>query len=317
MSQDDPFTLSQDGALFEPLSRVAYRHGMMLGVEAVRDEQAYNRRRLNRHQYWLHGAGTVVGLAVTLEHDDPPRADDTEDQAMRLLVSPGIALDGLGREVLLHETYCLDLRAWIESRRDPDTREWRPTDDRPPKDGALWLEIGVRQQDCERGLQPVAAHEVNAGIDPVDTSRIEQSVALDIRSVTPADSAPGALSHPGPARPPLPGKAHPGSPADLNERLTQTELDYLDELGELPAAMLRLHADRLFRLDESDLNPENLSETLAALARVPLARIRLRTQGATGLVSHPGRVEINNLLRPFVSHPELLDWVLSRHGHPA
>ena len=319
MSLDDDTTLSQDGALFEPLSRVAYRSGMMLGVEALRDEQGYNRRRLNRHQYWLHGAGTVVGLAVTLDHEAPD-PDDTADQAMQLLVSPGIALDGLGREVVLTETYCLDLGAWIEANRDDDTRAWTGSDTHIPQQGGLWLEIGLRQQGCDRGLQPVLAAEVNAGIDPVATSRIEQAAALDIRAITPDDADPAALAQPEPPQPPVPGAAHPGAPADLDTLLTQTEQDYLDAVAAdnaTTAALLRLHADRLFRLRESRLTPEDLTETLAALARVPLARLRLATLDDIRLVSHPSRVAINNLLRPFVTHPDVLRWVLTSHGHPA
>jgi hypothetical protein len=319
MSLDDESTLSQDGAVFEPISRVAYRHGMMLGVEALRDEQAFFRRRLSRHQYWLHGAGTVVGLAVTLDHGSV-LADTTRDQAMQLVVSPGIALDGLGREVVLTEAYCLDLRAWIEANRDEDTREWTGSNTHIPQQGGLWLEVGIRQQDCDRGLQPVVAAEVNSGIDPVATSRIEQSVALEIRPITPADPDPDALATPEPPRAPLPGAAHPGAPADLGALLNPVEQAYLGAVeGENPSsgALLRLHADRLFRLRDSDLTPEKLTETLSALARVPLARLRLATLGDLGLVSHPSRVAINNLVRPFVTHPDLLRWVLTNHQHPA
>ena len=50
---DDLPTLEQDDQLAEPLRRVSYEAGMMLGLEATRDEQAYHRRRLTRHQYWL------------------------------------------------------------------------------------------------------------------------------------------------------------------------------------------------------------------------------------------------------------------------
>ena len=42
---DDFSTLKQDAELAEPLRRVAYEAGMMLGLEATRDEQAYHRRR--------------------------------------------------------------------------------------------------------------------------------------------------------------------------------------------------------------------------------------------------------------------------------
>ena len=318
MSLDDESTLSQDGALFEPISRVAYRHGMMLGVEALRDEQDFVRRRLSRHQYWLHGAGTVVGLAVTLAHgtEDP---DDTRDQAMQLVVSPGIALDGLGREVVLTETYCLDLRAWIEVNRDGDTREWNGSDTHIPQLGGLWLEVGIRQQDCDRGLQPVLAAEVNAGIDPVATSRVEQAVALEIRPITPADADPNALGTPEPPEAPVPAAAHPGAPADLATLLTPVEQTYLGAVegdNATAGALLRLHADRLFRLRESPLTPEAVSETLVALARVTLARLRLTTLGDLVLVSHPSRVTINNLVRPFVTHPDLVRWVLASHAHP-
>lgn len=318
MSLDDDASLRADATLFAPLARVAYRHGMMLGVEAVRDEQAYNRRRLNRHQYWLHGTGTVVGLAVTLDFDtEPADPDPDRDQALRLLVSPGIALDGLGREIVLHEGYCLDLRAWIEANRDQDTGDWSGSSTHIPQQGGLWLEVSIRAADCDRGLQPVLAHEVNAGIDPVATSRIEQGVRLDIRPITPADPDPAALATPGPISEPLPGAMHPGSPPDLDALLTQTEQDYLDALAEVPGALARFHAARLYRLREATLDPDLLEEQLDALARVLLARIRLSTLGDTGLVSHPSRVAINNLVRPFVTNPDVLRWLLATRVAPA
>lgn len=314
MSLDDDASLRADAALFAPLARVAYRHGMMLGVEAVRDEQSYNRRRLNRHQYWLHGTGTVVGLAVTLDFTAPAAgaADDPDaDRDMRLLVSPGIALDGLGREIALHEGYCLDLRAWIEANRDPDTRDWTGSSTHIPQQGGLWLEVSIRAADCDRGLQPVLAHEVNAGIDPVATARIEQGMQLSIRPITPADADPAALAVPDPIAEPLPGAMHPGSPPDLDALLTDSERDYLDALADVPEALVRFHAARLYRLRAATLEPDLLDEQIDGLARVLLARIRLTTLGDAGLVSHPSRVAINNLVRPFVTNPDALRWLLA------
>ena len=313
MSQDDSQTMKEDGRLFESLSRPAHQPGMMLGIEAVRDEQAWNRRRLNRHHYWLHGAGTVVGLAVILSHGTPD-PDRDEDQNMKLIVSPGIALDGFGREVVLNEPYCLDLRAWIESRRDRETREWNSSDTHVPVDGGLWLDISIRQRECDHGLQPVIAHEVNATIDPVNTSRVAESVLLEVEPVTPEDSAAEALATPGEPHSPPPGAIHPGAPPDLDNLLTQTERDYLDQLEGIPELMTQLNADRLYRLMESDLSPgDDITESLDRLARIQLARIRLETLGNTGLVSHPSRVAINNLVRPFVTNPAMIEWVLHRH----
>jgi hypothetical protein len=312
MSQDDSSTMQQDSHLFEPLSRPAHQPGMMLGVEAVRNEQAYNRRRLNRHQYWLHGSGTVVGLAVTLSSQtaDP---DDTQDQLIKLIVSPGIALDGFGREVVLHEPYCLDLQAWIESNRDQETREWNMESTHVPVNGGLWLDISIRQKDCDSGLQPVIAHEVNSTIDPVATANIEQGVWLDIKPITPADTAADALTLAGEPEAPLPGAIHPGATPNLEELLTTTENDYLNNLSGVPEQFARLHAERLFRLQHSELDPDFLTSDLEQLASVQLARIRLTTLDDTKLVSHPSRVAINNLIRPFVTNPDMVGWVLHKH----
>ena len=46
VSTDDDATLEQDATFDEPLRRVAYEAGMMLGLEATREEQQYHRRRL-------------------------------------------------------------------------------------------------------------------------------------------------------------------------------------------------------------------------------------------------------------------------------
>lgn len=312
MSQDDSSTMHQDSQLFEPLSRPAHQPGMMLGVEAVRNEQAYNRRRLNRHQYWLHGSGTLVGLAVTLSHQEP-EPNDTQDQAMQLIVNPGIALDGFGREIVLQEPYCLDLQTWIESQRDDESREWNGDSTHVPVGGGLWLDISIRQKDCGHALQPVIAHEVNATIDPVATAQIADNVWLDIAPVTPEDSAPESLSTPAAPEAPQPGAIHPGAEPNLEELLTETETIYLDNLGGIPEMMTRLHADRLYRLLHADLDREFLASELERLARIQLARIRLETLDDTKLISHPSRVAINNLVRPFVANPDIIGWVLHRH----
>jgi hypothetical protein len=238
---------------------------------------------------------------------------------MQLDVGPGIALDGLGREVVLTEPYCLDLRAWIEANRDDDSREWTGSSVHIPQLGGLWLDVSIRQADCDHGLQPVVAHEVNAGIDPVATARIEQGVRLDIRPITPPDPDPAALARPPDPAAPLPraglGVLHPGSPPDLDALLTAQERDYLAALEGIDAELYRLHAERLFRLRASALNPDLINDELETLTRVQLARIRIATLDDTRLVSHPSRVAINNLVRPFVTHPDVLRWVVARHSH--
>ena len=104
-------SLASDSRFGEALRRVNYAPGMLLGIEATRAEQDYHRRRTTRHGYWLHGAGTVAGLRVGLQSRDP--GNDTENVRVRLVVSPGIGVDGLGRELSVAEPYCVDLGAWL------------------------------------------------------------------------------------------------------------------------------------------------------------------------------------------------------------
>src|SRR5262245_20847128 len=111
---EDFTTLEQDATLAEPLRRVAYEAGMMLGLEATRDEQAYHRRRLNRHRYWMDGYGTLAGMRVTMASLDRP--SESGGVLVRLIVTPGIGIDGLGREVLIHESYCVNLRDWLTAQ---------------------------------------------------------------------------------------------------------------------------------------------------------------------------------------------------------
>jgi hypothetical protein len=106
-------SLAADGHFDDALRRVSFEPGMLLGIEATRAEQEYHRRRHNRHAYWLHGSGTVVGLRVALDGEDP--GDDTTQVKLRLIISPGVGVDGLGRQVSVFEPYCVDLRAWLST----------------------------------------------------------------------------------------------------------------------------------------------------------------------------------------------------------
>ena len=69
--------------------RVNYLSGLVLGADDLAAEQAYHREMRYLHNR-LHGHGTVHGLDVTVEEGG---AD--------LVVAPGLALDPLGREVVV------------------------------------------------------------------------------------------------------------------------------------------------------------------------------------------------------------------------
>jgi len=76
--------------------RPSYFRGQLLDETDFRDEQAYHRDAWRRHHATFHSWGVIDGLTVTVENG-------------RAVVSPGVAIDSLGREVRLDEPAVLDL----------------------------------------------------------------------------------------------------------------------------------------------------------------------------------------------------------------
>ena len=291
---DDLPTLEQDDRLAEPLRRVSYEAGMMLGLEATRDEQAYHRRRLTRHQYWLQGFGTLAGLNVSMTPDTHPDRDD--DTTVRLQVSPGIALDGLGREVMLHETYCIDLRQWLNAQTEACLLEGY---DGGP--GHLWLKVCIRHKDCAIARQPVMARKLNLSTDAVQPSRTADSVQLELI----------------PERPPVdddryaPWGSHEAVANHLPDLSTaeQATLQAATDSSAAAGAQMHLHARLLHALDSSGLSTRNLADELESGARLLLARIRIEVSPIDNLIVNPERIQINNLVRPFITTASQLAWL--------
>lgn len=77
------------------LKRPRYFVGQLLTADDFRAEQQYHLDRQWQHNRMLHGYGIVVGLEVGLEVAD--------NGSTRVIVSPGFALDGWGRELVVTE----------------------------------------------------------------------------------------------------------------------------------------------------------------------------------------------------------------------
>jgi hypothetical protein len=78
----------------KPPERVRYFDGQMLSVDDLRAEQEYHRSMRYLHNR-LHGSGVASGLDVGAAGGE-------------LHVGPGLAIDAVGREIVLTETACLD-----------------------------------------------------------------------------------------------------------------------------------------------------------------------------------------------------------------
>lgn len=83
--------------------RVAY--GMLLDENAFRTMMGNPRGKQMFHSAWLHGSGVVWGLRVCREGE------------LVIKVSPGAAVDHVGRELLVESTMCLDVRDWVTKQQ--------------------------------------------------------------------------------------------------------------------------------------------------------------------------------------------------------
>lgn len=292
---DDFTTLEQDADLAEPLRRVAYEAGMMLGLEATRDEQSYHRRRLTRHQYWLQGYGTLAGMVVSQAPATHP--NNTDNLTVRLLVGPGIGIDGLGREVLIHEPYCINLGDWLAAQSESHLREGYSD-----ADNLLWLKICVRQKDCPVAMQPVLARKLNLSTDAVQPSRTADSVQLELIPELPPPANADAYQ-PWACHQALPA-AMPSLSAAEQALLQQVQNDNA-EAGE----QLALHARLLHALDASGVNTRQLEDELEDGARLLLARISITVADINVIVVNPQLISINNLVRPFLATASQLAWL--------
>jgi hypothetical protein len=142
--------------------RVSY--GMLLGEEDFRDLMGNPRGKQMLHGAWLHGAGVVWGYRVL------------RDGTKGLRVKPGLALDGLGRELLLDSDRCLDLEAWLR-----DQRKGRPL-------GAGDCDERVLRACLVASFDTCLARPVPALADPCDLSRkhnecsrVVETVRLELR----------------------------------------------------------------------------------------------------------------------------------------
>lgn len=296
--QDVDASLADDARFDDALRRVNHEAGMLLGLQAVRDEQAYHRRRHTRHAYWLHGSGTVAGLRVALRHDDPGTNRDAEMQ-VRVIVSPGIGIDGLGREVSVAEPYAIDLRAWLTVRRaEPERWAALIRDAHDPVANTLRLDVTLRYRDMSSGLQPVMAEAANAGTDPVQPARMTDAVLLEL-------CASGRAGARGPRHL---NAAHRQVPdwAEIEPRFPQHERDAVNNATGAEQRRLRLAARLLHALDDDNQALATRRATTTEpdeLARTLLAQLVIELDAPADtprLVINPLRMRLDNLVRPFV-----------------
>lgn len=157
--------------------RPSYQTGVLLDAKDFTDEQSYHRGRLARALAYLHGSGTVAGLAVTHQAALAPRADPDVPQgrAEELVVEPGLAIDRLGRLIELPRPACIRLATWFDSQTDQDLN--RAFFAGPQ--GVL-ADVFIRFAVCENGKTPAFATGPFDALDAFAPARLSDAWQIEI-----------------------------------------------------------------------------------------------------------------------------------------
>jgi len=219
-------------------------------------------------------------------------ADATD---VRLTVSPGYAIDGLGREVLVNEPYAVSLRDWLAAENStPEVQD-------NFVGGTLFLRVTVRARAAAQSLQPVVSELFDAGLDPVVSARTGDSFLLeisgDVRQIGDAPARPLDSWSPDHTTP---------AAADLPGTVTAREQATLAGLSDPAAAnALRMQAWLLRRsLPPFDDSP-GAEVGYEEAARLLLASVHVTLATPTTAPTFAGTA-VNNLVRPFVRSNALL-----------
>ncbi len=253
--------------------RLNYAEGVLLGAEDFRAEQTYHRGRLARALAFIAGHGTVAGLEVAWEAavESPPGPG-------RLRVSPGLAIDRVGRLIELERARCLELERWYQSQT-PEALDgaWHEAD-------AFWsgapsgvaADLYLRFSVCGVGKTPAFSSSAADSFNSVVDARLRDSAELELRPFFRGEASPVEL------------------PGD----------DFGHDRQRLREAIHAAWAERTAWLEEE----EGAGESDLLLARVLIPADR----GGAG--EPPARrdeeVKVRNDLRPFVmTAPLLARWL--------
>jgi hypothetical protein len=307
----------------EATDRTYYATGVLLDTTDFVAEQSYHRGRLARALSALHGVGTASGLSVDYEphHKNSP-GDPTDLEKAKevgeLVVSPGIAIDPLGRLVEVTTKSCIRVKRWYEGyepaklvRRIDDDFNIGPSVLNVPPEGVV-ADLFLRFRVYERGWTPAMASGLYDATDAVSPARLRDGYELRLVPRGELGQKPPSV----PASPwPLPdgGKTWP-SPSDWSQN-PDTRVSDLKK-----AILASWHPGRPALLDKlwsSTFLPHELryENNLAVEdpAWVFLARVVI---GVTGIADSAGRstrtgaVVVDNEMRPFaVTVAALARWL--------
>ena len=208
-----------------PAERNRYFTGKYLTARDLTAEQRYFVSRHRLHQRALHGWGIVVGLDV-VRHPDPECA-----KAGWVVVTPGIAVDGYGREVVVRQPVPVRLPA-VFPIDVPCGREGGDVPKAPPLPNTTRLLVVRYAESC---VEPVPVFADADGCTPRKASnRVSEGVCFRLAGYD--ENSPACWGTPHPPKCPCPPAGPTAIPESLEAILADSHPADCD--GAVPLALV-------------------------------------------------------------------------------
>jgi hypothetical protein len=149
----------------DPLKRVNYTFGLVLGVEEFLQEDIYFLAKHHVENRLLHGYGTVCGLDVVKQ---------TAPQ-MEVQVTPGWAITPKGQEIRVPQLMCLQVNDWLTANLTALQDLYSTT---APTSLSLCVVLCYRE--CKTDVVPIPGEPCRTQSSSMAPSRIQDSFELMI-----------------------------------------------------------------------------------------------------------------------------------------
>lgn len=164
----------------DPLKRVNYTFGLVLGVEEFVQTDTYFLAKHHVENRLLHGYGTVCGLNVAA----------LTSPAVELQVTPGWALNPRGQEIKVPELMCVQVNNWLAANL-ASLQAALLTTAAPP---TLNLCVVLCARECKTDTVPIPGEPCMTQANSMAPSRIADSfelmLCLDYSASPPVSSPP-------------------------------------------------------------------------------------------------------------------------------
>ncbi len=148
----------------DPLKRVNYTFGLVLGVDEFLQEQTYLLEKDHSQYRLAHGYGTVCGLQVRV----------VNGASLAVQVTPGLAINPQGQEIRVQREMCARLNDWLTNNKDVLQGIFGAAP------ASLSLCVVLCYRECPTDLVPVPGEPCRTQQDATDASRIAESFQLKL-----------------------------------------------------------------------------------------------------------------------------------------